>query len=196
MRLCFPPLAMIGEIGISRHYAMIWNWSWKSSTPIYSVAPSLSRTLKSPLRKATGTLPFEVRLAVVSMKKGTARGLAAYHNTTFPPVIDHLHKEGCSTGGHSLFPAVYCRVALVMKSLEWDERRIRVDGRFLRFVEDIINLSRNTCELQTMLKELEDAGKRFGPRTSRKTQLMRNAWCESEQVRFDGSPITETNSYV
>ncbi|VDM73015.1 unnamed protein product [Strongylus vulgaris] len=49
----------------------------------------------------------------------------------------------------------------VMKSLDWNERGKRVDGRFLsylRFADDIVLFSRNIIEAETMLKELNEVG--------------------------------------
>ncbi|KAK6734160.1 hypothetical protein RB195_017749 [Necator americanus] len=52
----------------------------------------------------------------------------------------------------------------IMKSLPWEERGIRVDGRLLsnlRFADDIVLFSRNTNEAQTVLNQLNEAGKRI-----------------------------------
>ena len=44
---------------------------------------------------------------------------------------------------------------------------------------------------------MNEAEKRIGLRFNRrKTQFMKNAWCEGTRVEVGGSPITETNSYV
>ncbi|KAK6754419.1 hypothetical protein RB195_013432 [Necator americanus] len=85
-----------------------------------------------------------------------------------------------------------------MKSLSWKERGIRVDGRFLsnlRFADDIVLFS--TDEAETMLNELNEAGKRIGLRINRKkTLFMKNAYCEDGGVQLEGSQIVETPSYV
>ncbi|KAK6750214.1 hypothetical protein RB195_002295 [Necator americanus] len=48
-----------------------------------------------------------------------------------------------------------------------------------------------------MLNELNEAGKRIGLRINRKkTQFMKNAYCEDGGVQFEGSQIVETSSYV
>ena len=86
-----------------------------------------------------------------------------------------------------------------MKSLFWEERGIRVDGRFLsnlRFADDIVLFSNSTNEAETMLNELNEAGKRIGLRINRKkTQFMKNAYCKGG-VQLEGSQIVETSSYV
>ncbi|KAK6758057.1 hypothetical protein RB195_015708 [Necator americanus] len=83
----------------------------------------------------------------------------------------------------------------IMKSLSWEERGIRVDGRFLsnlRFADDIVLFSSSTNEAETMLNELNEAGKRIGLGINRK----KNAYCEDGGVQLEGSQIVETPSYV
>ncbi|KAK6756526.1 hypothetical protein RB195_014751 [Necator americanus] len=48
-----------------------------------------------------------------------------------------------------------------------------------------------------MLNELNEARKRIGLRINRKkTQFMKNAYCEDAGVQLEGSQIVETSSYV
>ncbi|KAK6755393.1 hypothetical protein RB195_014017 [Necator americanus] len=48
-----------------------------------------------------------------------------------------------------------------------------------------------------MLNELNEAGKKIGLRINRKkTQFMKNAYCEDRGVQCEGSLIVETSSYV
>ena len=48
-----------------------------------------------------------------------------------------------------------------------------------------------------MLNELIEAGKRIGLRINRKkTQFMKNAYCEDGGVQLECSQIVETSSYV
>ncbi|KAK6756506.1 hypothetical protein RB195_014739 [Necator americanus] len=88
----------------------------------------------------------------------------------------------------------------IMKSLSWEERDIRVDGRFLsnlRFADNIGLFSSSTNEAETMLNELNEAGRRIGLRMNRKkTQFMKNAYCEDGGVQLEGSQIVKTSSYV
>ncbi|KAK6749318.1 hypothetical protein RB195_001742 [Necator americanus] len=88
----------------------------------------------------------------------------------------------------------------IMKSLSWEERGIRVDGRFLsnlRFADDIVLFSSCTNEAERRLNELNEAAKRIGLRIKRKkTQFMKNAHCEDGGVQLEGSQIVETLSYV
>ncbi|KAK6736148.1 hypothetical protein RB195_019055 [Necator americanus] len=75
--------------------------------------------------------------------------------------------------GNTLSPKLFMAVLQwIMKSLFWEEKGIRVDGRFLsnlRFADDIVPFSRSTNEAETMLKKPQrKAGKRIGLRINRK----------------------------
>ncbi|KAK6730207.1 hypothetical protein RB195_006958 [Necator americanus] len=103
--------------------------------------------------------------------------------------------------GDTISPKLFtAALQWIMKSLSWEERGIRVDGRFLsnlRFTDDIVLFSSSTNEAETMLNELNEAGKRIGLRINRKkTQFMKNAHCEDGGVQLEGSQIVETPSYV
>ncbi|KAK6764960.1 hypothetical protein RB195_025048 [Necator americanus] len=103
--------------------------------------------------------------------------------------------------GDTMLPELFAAaLQWIMKSLSWEERGIRVDGRFLsnlRFADDIVLFSSSTNEAETMLNELNEAGKRVGLRTNRKkTQFMKNAYCNDGGVQLEGSLIVETSSYV
>ncbi|KAK6757419.1 hypothetical protein RB195_015317 [Necator americanus] len=103
--------------------------------------------------------------------------------------------------GDTISPKLFtAALQWIMKSLSWEERGIRVDGRFLsnlRFADDIVLFSSSTNEAETMLNELNEAGKRIGLRINRKkTQFMKNAHCEDGRVQLEGSQIVETSSYI
>ncbi|KAK6744007.1 hypothetical protein RB195_010982 [Necator americanus] len=103
--------------------------------------------------------------------------------------------------GDTISPKLFtAALQWIMKSLSWEERGIRVDGRFLSnlcFADDIVLFSSSTNEAETMLNELNEAGKRIGLRINRKkTQFMKNAHCEDGGVQLEGSQIVETPSYV
>ncbi|KAK6743160.1 hypothetical protein RB195_010430 [Necator americanus] len=64
-------------------------------------------------------------------------------------------------------------------------------------MEDIVLFSRSTSEAETMLKELNEAGKRIGlPINRTKTQFMKNVYCEDEGVQLESSQIVNTSSYL
>ncbi|KAK6741713.1 hypothetical protein RB195_009529 [Necator americanus] len=101
--------------------------------------------------------------------------------------------------GDIISPKLFTAALLwIMKSLSWEERGIRVDGRFhsnLRFADNIVLFSSSTNEAETMLNELNEAGKRIGLRINRKkAQFMKNAYCEDGGVQLEGSQIVETSS--
>ncbi|KAK6742176.1 hypothetical protein RB195_009817 [Necator americanus] len=103
--------------------------------------------------------------------------------------------------GDTISPKLFtAALQWIMKSLSWEERGIRVDGRFvsnLRFADDIVLFSSSTNEAESMLNELNEAGTRIGVRINRKkTQFMKNAYCEDGGVQLEGSQIVETSSYV
>ncbi|KAK6751184.1 hypothetical protein RB195_002886 [Necator americanus] len=103
--------------------------------------------------------------------------------------------------GDTISPKLFtAALQWIMKSLSWEERGLRVDGRFLsnlRFADNIVLFSSSTNEAETMLNELNEAGKRIGLRINRKkTQFMKNAYCEDGGVQLEGSQIVETPSYV
>ncbi|KAK6762259.1 hypothetical protein RB195_023103 [Necator americanus] len=87
----------------------------------------------------------------------------------------------------------------IMKSLAWEEMDVHVNGRFLsnlHFTDDIVFFSRSTNEAETLLKVLNEAGKRIGLRIKRKkTQFMKNAYCEDGGVQLEGSLIVETSLF-
>ncbi|KAK6763423.1 hypothetical protein RB195_023937 [Necator americanus] len=105
--------------------------------------------------------------------------------------------------GDAIWPKLFtAALQWIMKSLSWEERGggISVDGRFLsnlRFAYDIVLFSSSTIEAETMFNELNEAGKRIGPRINRKkTQFKKNAYCEDGGVQSESSQIVETSSYV
>ncbi|KAK6745517.1 hypothetical protein RB195_011939 [Necator americanus] len=126
--------------------------------------------------------------------------LSALVDQAFPPPSHHTHWKGVRQGD-TISPKLFtAALQWIMKSLSWEERGIRVDGRFLsnlRFADDIVLFSSSTNEAETMLNELNEAGKRIGLRINRKkTQFMKNAHCEDGGVQLEGSQIVETPSYV
>ncbi|KAE9419848.1 hypothetical protein Angca_004248, partial [Angiostrongylus cantonensis] len=103
--------------------------------------------------------------------------------------------------GDTISPKLFsAALQWIMKSLDWDEKGIRIDGKFLsnlRFADDIVIFSKSTSEAEMMINELNEAGEKIGLRINRKkTQFMKNSWCEGEKIELDGSLIAETTSCV
>ncbi|VDM64241.1 unnamed protein product [Angiostrongylus costaricensis] len=88
----------------------------------------------------------------------------------------------------------------IMKSLDCDEKGIRIGGIFLsnlRLAVDIVTFSGSTSEAETMINELNESGEKSGLCINqKKTQFMKNPWCENEKIELDGSLTAETTSYV
>ncbi|KAE9419247.1 hypothetical protein Angca_004818, partial [Angiostrongylus cantonensis] len=67
----------------------------------------------------------------------------------------------------------------------------------LRFADDIVIFSKSTSEAEMMVNELNEVGIKIGFHINRKkTQFMKNPWCEGEKIELYGSLIVETTSYV
>ncbi|KAK6765981.1 hypothetical protein RB195_025723 [Necator americanus] len=100
--------------------------------------------------------------------------------------------RNCDTISPKLFTAALQRLK---KSLSWEERGIRVDGRFLSNLrDDIVLILSSTNEAETIPNELNEEGKRIGLRINRrKTQIMKNAHCEDGGAQLEGSQIVETS---
>ncbi|KAK6760917.1 hypothetical protein RB195_022112 [Necator americanus] len=121
-------------------------------------------------------------------------------DTAFPPLLHHTHWKGVRQGDTISSKLFTAALQWIMKSLSWEERGIRVDERFLsnlRFADDIVLFSSSINEAETMFNELNEVGKRIGLRINRKkTQFMKNAYCEDEGVQLEGYQIVEILSYV
>ncbi|KAK6749720.1 hypothetical protein RB195_001993 [Necator americanus] len=104
--------------------------------------------------------------------------------------------ERGTTRRYYIAEAVHGCIAVDNEITILGRKGIRVDGRFLsnlRFADDIVLFSSSTNEAETMLNELNEAGKRIN---RKKTQFMKNAHCEDGGVQLEGSQIVETPSYV
>ncbi|KAE9413785.1 hypothetical protein Angca_007815, partial [Angiostrongylus cantonensis] len=80
--------------------------------------------------------------------------------------------------GDTISPMLFsAALQWTMKSLDWDEKGIRIDGKFLsnlRFADDIVIFSRSTSEAEMMINELNEAEIKMGFRINRKkTQFMK-----------------------
>ncbi|KAK6729267.1 hypothetical protein RB195_006362 [Necator americanus] len=124
----------------------------------------------------------------------------AFDSVETNTILSALVDQGDTTRRYYIVELFTAALQWIMKSFSWEERGIRVDGNFLsniRFADDIVLFSSSTNEAETMLNELNEAGKRIGLRINRKkTQFMKNAYCEDGGVQLEGSQIVETPSYV
>ncbi|CAJ0595698.1 unnamed protein product [Cylicocyclus nassatus] len=145
---------------------------------------------------------YELFTEGLSLREDTDQLLQGLYNNdaAIPSPPDHPIGKGirqCGTISLKLFTAA---LQWVLKSLDWEERGIRVDGRSpsnLRFADDIVLFSNSITEAETMLKELNEVGKKIGLRINRKKiQFRMNAFCEDAEMEFEGTPIMKTSSYV
>ncbi|CAD6195925.1 unnamed protein product [Caenorhabditis auriculariae] len=97
-----------------------------------------------------------------------------------------------------------------MRQLGWDEkhdwedsadiRGIDIDGKVLtnlRFTDDIVLFSSSTTELSSMLKDLDEVGKKIGLKMNvKKTQGMKNSFCDQGKVTLEGRDLQEVTSYI
>ncbi|KAE9415074.1 hypothetical protein Angca_008569, partial [Angiostrongylus cantonensis] len=131
------------------------------------VDPSCIRTLSDCYRNCTTEIQLFHRLFTIPIRKGVRQG------DTISP---------------KLFSAA---LQWIMKSLDWDEKGIRIDGKFLsnlHFADDIVIFSRSTSGAEMMINELSEAGIKIGLRINRKKkQFMKDPWCEGEKIELDGS---------
>ncbi|CAD6196957.1 unnamed protein product [Caenorhabditis auriculariae] len=97
-----------------------------------------------------------------------------------------------------------------MRQLGWDEehdwenstdiRGINIDGkvlRNLRFADDIVLFSSSTTELSSMLNDLDEVGKKIGLKMNvKKTQWMKNRFCDQSKGTVEGRDLQEVTSYI
>ncbi|CAD6195393.1 unnamed protein product [Caenorhabditis auriculariae] len=97
-----------------------------------------------------------------------------------------------------------------MRQLGWDEehdwedstdiRGINIDGKVLtnlRFADDIVLFSSSTTELSSMLNDLDEVGKKIGLKMNvKKTQWMKNRFCDQGKVTLEGRDLQEVTSYI
>lgn len=87
-----------------------------------------------------------------------------------------------------------------MRTLEWDEMGVKVDGRqlhHLRFADDIVLITPDISQAERMLTEFDDVCGRIGLQLNlKKTMFMKNGWVPDAPFMLKGTSITECSSYV
>ncbi|EPB69358.1 hypothetical protein ANCCEY_11549 [Ancylostoma ceylanicum] len=88
----------------------------------------------------------------------------------------------------------------VMRTLEWDNMGVRVDGRLLhhlRFADDIVLITPSISQAERMLADFDDACIKIGLQLNlTKTMFMRNGWVPDAPFLLTGTNISECPSYV
>ncbi|KAE9420123.1 hypothetical protein Angca_004897, partial [Angiostrongylus cantonensis] len=88
----------------------------------------------------------------------------------------------------------------VMRTLEWDNRGVKIDGRqlhYLRFADDIILITPNISQVERMLADSDKACGKIGLRLNlKKTMFMKNGLVSFAPFTLSGTNISECSSYV
>ncbi|KAK6726469.1 hypothetical protein RB195_004661 [Necator americanus] len=197
------------EIITERFYSNLFCSSTPVSSPIIPTGDAPPRIL-----------PSEVRVAIKSMKPGTALGpdfvsadflqagghplhvILAVHMTSYLQKERIPDQWKTSRTVLSIKKIIPTRISRTLDEAQPQEQAgwvqllgphpARVEGHR----DDIVLFSSSTNEAETMRNELNEAGKRIGLRINRKkTQFMKNAHCE-DGGKLEGSQIVESSSYV
>lgn len=101
--------------------------------------------------------------------------------------------------GDPLSPRIFIAVLeMIIGKLNWDKSGICIEGKHishLRFADDIVLLSENSTELESMLQALQQASREVGLEINlSKTKLMTNA--AQNSVSLDNTPVEYVTSYV
>lgn len=89
----------------------------------------------------------------------------------------------------------------VFRKLDWENYGIPIDGEklnHLRFADDIVLITNNLKEAETMVKELEAESKKIGMKINMdKTQMMKNSYVATgESIKCNNQEIRETEMYT
>jgi endonuclease/exonuclease/phosphatase family metal-dependent hydrolase len=88
----------------------------------------------------------------------------------------------------------------VFKRLDWENNGLRINGEYLshlRFADDIVLISRNPRELQSMISELNDESSKLGMKMNmKKTKAMFNRFTDRTQIHVNGTTIETVDSYI
>uniref|UniRef100_A0A0K0D774 Reverse transcriptase domain-containing protein n=1 Tax=Angiostrongylus cantonensis TaxID=6313 RepID=A0A0K0D774_ANGCA len=87
-----------------------------------------------------------------------------------------------------------------MRTLEWDNMGVRVDGRqihHLRFADDIVLITPDISQAERMLADFDKACGKIGLRLNlKKTMFMKNGLVSFAPFTLNGTNISECSSYV
>jgi len=88
----------------------------------------------------------------------------------------------------------------VFRRLDWDNVGIRVNGEninHLRFADDIVLISNNHTELQSMITELNNESNHLGMKMNmKKTKVMFNKFAQQMPVHINGLVVEQVDEYV
>ena len=88
----------------------------------------------------------------------------------------------------------------VFRNLDWQSRGIKINGEYLnhlRFADDILLVSHDPLELQTMIQELSVESKKAGLKMNiKKTKVMMSNQLQDHTIAVDGMTIEKVDSYI
>ena len=88
----------------------------------------------------------------------------------------------------------------IFKTLDWSQKGININGEHmnhLRFADDIVTISSNLSELETMLQELDEASRVTGLKMNmKKTKVMTGLETVPKIVKVKGVEIEQVEEYV
>ena len=88
----------------------------------------------------------------------------------------------------------------VFRNLDWQSKGIVINGEYLnhlRFADDILLVSHDPLELQTMIQELSVESKKAGLKMNiKKTKVMMSNQLQDHTITVDGVTIERVDSYI
>ncbi|KAL1447418.1 hypothetical protein WDU94_003530 [Cyamophila willieti] len=118
------------------------------------------------------------------------------HNQTAKINLEKGVRQG-DTISPKLFIAV---LEMVFKKLNWENKGILINNEYLnhlRFADDIVVMSNNTKELESMLKDLTDTCLEIGLKMNlSKTKIMYNAFIRKQDIKINNVLMEEVKSYI
>uniref|UniRef100_A0A0K0DHY4 Reverse transcriptase domain-containing protein n=1 Tax=Angiostrongylus cantonensis TaxID=6313 RepID=A0A0K0DHY4_ANGCA len=131
-------------------------------------------------------------------KVGTA--LISLFYTVFYTVINIDVKAGVRQGDAISPKSFTATLQNVMRTLEWDNMGVKIDGRqlhHLRFADDIIPITPNISQSERTLADFDKACGRIDLRLNPTTTMfMRNGLVSHAPFTLNGTNISECSSYV
>ena len=88
----------------------------------------------------------------------------------------------------------------IMRTLEWDDMGVKIDGRqlhHLRFADDIVFITPNIEQAERMLTDFANACGKIGLKLNlSKTMFMRNGYVLNAPFTLNGTNISECSTYI
>ena len=140
------------------------------------VNPSYINTYKSIYKKNIAYLRLHEDSESFNLERGTKQG---------DPSSDKLFNASLQQ---------------VYNKLDWEEKGIKIDGEYLnnlRFADDGILISGTSHQLQEMLTELDQTGKKAGLKMNvKKTKVMFNQYATEEEIYVGNNKLESVRTYV